>query len=212
VSDDGVVGSSQPVRASAARPTRRRRGRIGTSALKVARGREPTFRPRGPAVNSAEPRFLAAGPSSVGYCSTMPYIECPDCGHKALSVATRCPRCGHAFPARPLQRVDPSRGRDWPSALLAGTIVIGVIVVVATLRRPGARPSERRAPAVEANAPATTRSAGVDRAPVAPKARSAGPADVTAPLAASRSRTTGMPGPGSTCAMAEPGARRRCAC
>ena len=120
----------------------------------------------------------------------MPYIECPDCGHKALSVATRCPRCGHAFPARLLQRVDASRGRDWPSALLAGTIVIGAIVVVATLRRPGARPSERRAPAVEANAPATTRSVGVDRAPVAPKARSTGPADVAVPLAASGSRTT----------------------
>ncbi len=27
----------------------------------------------------------------------MPYIQCPSCGHKALSVATRCPHCGVAF-------------------------------------------------------------------------------------------------------------------
>ena len=83
-----------------------------------------------------------------------------------------------------------ARGRDWPSALLAGTIVIGAIVVVATLRRPGARHSDGGA-AVEANAPAATRSSSGDRAPVAPKARSTSPADAAAaPATASASRIT----------------------
>jgi len=69
----------------------------------------------------------------------MSYIECPECGHRALGVATRCPRCGFAFPARPLHRPDASRRRDWPSALLAGVIVIGAAAAVATLRWPGSR-------------------------------------------------------------------------
>ena len=25
------------------------------------------------------------------------YIQCPECGKRALSIATRCPRCGHEF-------------------------------------------------------------------------------------------------------------------
>ena len=67
----------------------------------------------------------------------MSFIECPECGHKALSVATRCPRCGHAFPSRPLVRPGTSRHRDWPSVLLTGVIVLGAVVVVGTLRWPG---------------------------------------------------------------------------
>ena len=81
----------------------------------------------------------------------MSSIECSQCGHQALSVATRCPRCGHALPARPLIRHAASR-RDWPSGLLAGVIVVGAVLVVATLRWPG------RKPAAEVPATATTTS------------------------------------------------------
>lgn len=84
----------------------------------------------------------------------MSYIECPQCAHRALSVATRCPRCGFAFPARPLQRPDAGRRRDWPSALLAGVIVIGALAVMVILRRPGAtRPPVDRVPATSAQPP-----------------------------------------------------------
>jgi ribosomal protein L37E len=84
----------------------------------------------------------------------MSYIECPQCGHRALGVATRCPRCGFAFPARPLHRPYATQRRDWPSALLAGVIVIGAAAAVATLRGPGSRPGspERAATRVAATA------------------------------------------------------------
>jgi hypothetical protein len=85
----------------------------------------------------------------------MSSIECPECGHQALSVATRCPRCGHAFPARPLIRHAASR-RDWPSALLAGVIVVGAVLVVATLRWPGRTPAADGSADGSAAAPATT--------------------------------------------------------
>jgi hypothetical protein len=78
----------------------------------------------------------------------MASIECPQCGHNALSVATLCPRCGHAFPARPLIRHAASR-RDWPSAVLAGVIVVGAVAVVATLRWPGSKPAAEASPPTE---------------------------------------------------------------
>ena len=114
----------------------------------------------------------------------MSYIECPECGHKALSAATRCPRCGHAFPARPLQRADAGRRRDWPSALLAATIVIGAIVVVATLRRPADRQPGARVSAIPAGLPGPARSSGSDTARVPPRGPALAPDDtgMAAPL------------------------------
>ena len=114
----------------------------------------------------------------------MPDIECPECGHKALSVATRCPRCGHAFPARPLHRLDPGRRRDWPSALLAGVVVIGAVLLVATLRRPSARPGSAVAPAGPAAEPAKP-SERTARPPSSPA-----PGTQATPPAASEGRLT----------------------
>src|SRR5215217_7615064 len=86
----------------------------------------------------------------------MSSIECPQCGHLALSVATRCPRCGHAFPPRPLIRHATPR-RDWPSALLAGVIVVGAVLAVTLLRRPGRSPAvDGAATAPPATAPPAT--------------------------------------------------------
>ncbi len=118
----------------------------------------------------------------------MSSIECPQCGHKALSVATRCPRCGHAFPARPLIRHAASR-RDWPSALLAGVIVVGAVAVVATLRWPGTKPAAEGPVQPTAGSPASARPPApspteLKRAvptprPAAPRARPS-PADAAA--------------------------------
>lgn len=65
----------------------------------------------------------------------MTYVECPACGRKALSVATRCPHCGIAFPSQPLRRTPPPRrlAEFWPAvvgvcALVAGAALVAVVV------------------------------------------------------------------------------------
>jgi hypothetical protein len=66
----------------------------------------------------------------------MPDIECPKCGHRALSVATRCPRCGFAFPAELLQ---PPAGMDrgWGRGALGIGGAVAVVMVLALLGRRG---------------------------------------------------------------------------
>src|SRR2546428_245305 len=70
----------------------------------------------------------------------MTYIECPECGQKALSVATRCPRCGHNYPQRPIwkQASSPKLDRLRPLLPIVAVLVLGVVlvvVIVASLRR-----------------------------------------------------------------------------
>jgi Oxygen-sensitive ribonucleoside-triphosphate reductase len=62
----------------------------------------------------------------------MPYIECPECGQRALSVATRCPRCGHNYPQQPIWQQAPGPGLNGLRPLLpmAGVLVAAVIIVV----------------------------------------------------------------------------------
>jgi SH3 domain-containing protein len=74
----------------------------------------------------------------------MSYIECTQCGHKALSVASRCPHCGFEFPPRPLHRPmpEPRHDRRRASLVLGGALVAGVVVVAALLHRSGSRPAD----------------------------------------------------------------------
>jgi hypothetical protein len=69
----------------------------------------------------------------------MSYIECTQCGHKALSVASRCPHCGFEFPPRPLHRPMPElpRVRRRATLALGGALVAGVVVAAALLFRSG---------------------------------------------------------------------------
>jgi uncharacterized protein YgiM (DUF1202 family) len=66
----------------------------------------------------------------------MTYIECPQCGQKALSVATRCPRCGHNYPPQPIHRhtLGPELTRFRPLLPIVGIIVAGVVLVVMIAR------------------------------------------------------------------------------
>jgi Bacterial SH3 domain len=66
----------------------------------------------------------------------MSYIACPECGHRALSVATRCPHCGVAFPSRPLERPNTRPRLDWlrPSVVLTAVLVVAAISVVGSRR------------------------------------------------------------------------------
>lgn len=65
------------------------------------------------------------------------YVECPHCGGRALSVATRCPHCGFDFPPRPLDRSAgrPDRGRLRLLLAVLGVLVVGAVLVTVTTRR-----------------------------------------------------------------------------
>jgi DNA-directed RNA polymerase subunit RPC12/RpoP len=61
-------------------------------------------------------------------------IGCPQCGHRALSVATRCPKCGHEFSAELIHPRTPSPERRLPrpawvaGGALAAVVAAGLVV------------------------------------------------------------------------------------
>jgi len=60
--------------------------------------------------------------------------ECPACGKRALSIATRCPRCGEEFPARPVRwqaSRDPRRLRPLPTAAVVLLVAVGLFSLAA---------------------------------------------------------------------------------
>jgi hypothetical protein len=72
---------------------------------------------------------------------TMTYMECPQCGRKALSVATRCPHCGVAFPSKPFQRSAPGSrlNRLRPVLAVGGVLVLGAALLMVVLPRLGSK-------------------------------------------------------------------------
>lgn len=84
---------------------------------------------------------------------TMTYMECPQCGRKALSVATRCPHCGVAFPSQPLRRPTSSHRLDRLRLVLAvgGVLVVGAALLAVVVRRLGSKPAApaRETPSVD---------------------------------------------------------------
>jgi ribosomal protein L37E len=91
----------------------------------------------------------------------MTYMECPQCGRKALSVATRCPHCGVPFPSRPLRRSASSRGLDRLRPLLAlvGVVVLAIAMVTLIVPRLRSKP--------DAGAPPPRDQTAMTSAPVA---------------------------------------------
>jgi ribosomal protein L37E len=73
----------------------------------------------------------------------MIYMECPQCGRKALSVATRCPHCGVAFPSQPLRRpaVGHRLDRLRPLLALGGVLVLGAALIAVVVPRLGSKPA-----------------------------------------------------------------------
>ena len=69
------------------------------------------------------------------------YMECPQCGRKALSVATRCPHCGVAFPSKPLRRSAPGYRLDRLRPVLAvgGVLLLGAILLAVVMPRLGSK-------------------------------------------------------------------------
>jgi hypothetical protein len=108
-------------------------------------------------------------------------IECPQCGHRALSVATRCPRCGHEFPTELLHRrpPPPPRGRFRPALLIGGALAAGLVVSL-LLRGRGAGESEPP-PAPGSGASLTEGRTGDVAEPVADSTSSVAPAPAPVP-------------------------------
>lgn len=70
---------------------------------------------------------------------TTTYRECPACGKRALSIATRCPGCGHEFPSQPVrwQASRPGTGQAGP-LWAAAVILLAAAGVVTLVTRGGA--------------------------------------------------------------------------
>jgi hypothetical protein len=108
-------------------------------------------------------------------------MECPQCGRKALSVATRCPHCGVAFPSKPLQRSAPGYRLDRMRPVLAvgGVLVLSAVLLAVVLPRLAsvAAPA-RAAPSGETSPTLAT----LPRAVPADSLVAAGPSDAVTPV------------------------------
>lgn len=74
----------------------------------------------------------------------VPYLHCPSCGQKALSVATRCPRCGLPFETGLFRKpASDSRPSRIPLGLLVAGVIVAVLVVNAVRRKLSVTPPVR---------------------------------------------------------------------
>jgi hypothetical protein len=98
------------------------------------------------------------------------YRECPACGKRALSIATRCPQCGHELLGQPVQRPAPRKTeRLRPLAAAAVVLMLGVGLFTTLILR-SARP-DREAPVtadVGAEPPTSLDTAHAAASPVMP--------------------------------------------
>ena len=70
------------------------------------------------------------------------YRECPACGKRALSIATRCPVCGQELLEEPVRReAPPDRGRVWPM-LVVGAVVLAIGAAALLIQRATSRGPE----------------------------------------------------------------------
>jgi hypothetical protein len=65
------------------------------------------------------------------------YRQCPDCGKRALIIATRCPGCGRELPPRPQARRGPAQGLGRYVPWVAGVLIAGAVLVTVVLGRAG---------------------------------------------------------------------------
>jgi hypothetical protein len=112
------------------------------------------------------------------------YTQCPNCGQKALSVATQCPHCGVPFEIRHDYRIPRPRPRIPLIVLVVVALTMVMLGVDFFRRSPGPGNAAPAAPAV-AKAKDSIRKPG-------PEARSSRARPVESPPTPTpRSRTTG---------------------
>ena len=98
------------------------------------------------------------------------YRQCPECGKRALSIATRCPGCGRELP-----RLEARRGRarglgryvPWLAVVLTAGAVL-VTGVLGRVGRPGRAPVEDESSSVAATTRVGTTTAAASPAASAP--------------------------------------------
>lgn len=92
----------------------------------------------------------------------MAYIECPQCGQKALAVATRCPRCSYGFVQQRLTRGERyvEKKHRMPVWVGGGVVVLAVVFLAVRgnegtgrITVPPVSSGLEEAPAVQASAP-----------------------------------------------------------
>ena len=90
------------------------------------------------------------------------YRQCPECGKRALSIATRCPGCGRDLPPRPEARRGPGprfgRYLPWLAVVLTAGAVL-VTGVLGRVGRPGRGPVEEESSVASATRVDTTTAA-----------------------------------------------------
>ena len=101
------------------------------------------------------------------------YRECPACGKRALSIATRCPGCGHELLTQPVRRRPSRRTPRVRSAVAIGAVLLVAGGLAALLVRRSVSP--RPEPTATAEGPAeapvaldTARAAASPAMPVLP--------------------------------------------
>jgi hypothetical protein len=106
----------------------------------------------------------------------MPEIECPQCGHRALSVATRCPRCGHEFPPNLIQPLPSTADRHWVRWSFMGAGALAIIIAIGKFGRyesaagkPGGAPVAPARESVRTTADTIARDTVARPAPSAPR-------------------------------------------
>lgn len=98
------------------------------------------------------------------------YRECPACGKRALSIATRCPQCGHELIAQPVHRpARPSRNRVRPLAATAAILLVAGGSFALLMKRNAMQDNDLPATAYAgAEPPATLDSSAAAASPVLP--------------------------------------------
>lgn len=157
----------------------------------------------------------------------MPYVNCPNCGQKALTVASRCPQCGLPFENQFSQHQESGAGapRSKRALFIAGAAV-AILVMEAVLGGRGTAPPtklpstaveqtapRKPAPPQKRPAPAADSVRAVATPPAHPQAAPAPPVrqEVVPPAPASESPPAPAAAPApvaSTAPAAPPGARR----
>jgi rRNA maturation protein Nop10 len=88
------------------------------------------------------------------------YRQCPDCGKRALRIATRCPGCGRELPPRAEPRRGPVHAFGRYVPWLAAVLIAGAVLVTAVLGRFRRTPLEESSSVAAATRVDTTTAAG----------------------------------------------------
>jgi hypothetical protein len=99
------------------------------------------------------------------------YRECPACGKRALSIATRCPACGQELVDQPVRRqVPPERPALVPVLAAAGLLAAAALAGLIVLRNSSRAPEATSTAELRAETPVAveTRASAPPVAPTSP--------------------------------------------